>query len=221
MRRQTQGLSLSTDQRRAKGPVGAWHLNRGDPVGLPQSTAPFPPLLVMRRQQGIQADLTFGRFTSLDDSVAGRIQCLSCLRQLTQTYVTLPTYSSCLGIKVTLFLHEHRAVGGKRPRLLAATFDATTFIAGDPQPVVWKVYSPGMLFWPALHGTQTGLGFSCAPSEPLRLHFGQPDPADESHFTIQYDAGDRRGVLDGWLQPDDTIKLAAHDAALSSATQIR
>ena len=42
----------------------------------------------------------------------------------------------------------------------------------------------------------------------LRLHAGQPDPNDASHFTIDCDTSAGRRVIDGWLQPDDTLKFA-------------
>jgi hypothetical protein len=36
---------------------------------------------------------------------------------------------------------------------------------------------------------------------------GQPDPDDGRHFTIRYECGGRPGIIDGWLEADDTVKL--------------
>jgi hypothetical protein len=49
----------------------------------------------------------------------------------------------------------------------------------------------------------------------LTLYAGRPDSADESHFTIDYQTPDGRGTIDGWLQPDDTVKLQVRDGPLA------
>ena len=38
----------------------------------------------------------------------------------------------------------------------------------------------------------------------LRIFAGQPDPNDPSHFTIEYEADGKRGVIDGWLRDSQT-----------------
>jgi len=45
------------------------------------------------------------------------------------------------------------------------------------------------------------------PNGTLRLFAGQPDPVDESHFTIRYELDGKPNIIDGWLMPDDTVKL--------------
>jgi hypothetical protein len=40
-----------------------------------------------------------------------------------------------------------------------------------------------------------------------RVYAGQPDPADPSHFVIDYDDEDGRHTVDGWLQDADTLKF--------------
>lgn len=40
-----------------------------------------------------------------------------------------------------------------------------------------------------------------------RFFAGQPDPNDESHFTIDYEVDGIRNTIDGWLLDDDTVKL--------------
>jgi hypothetical protein len=55
--------------------------------------------------------------------------------------------------------------------------------------------------------------FAVAPDEHLKLLTGQADPTDESHFTIDYETPRGRGTIDGWLMPDDTVKLELREAA--------
>jgi len=44
---------------------------------------------------------------------------------------------------------------------------------------------------------------------PSMVEAGQPDPMDASHFTIAYQWPDGvRGIIDGWLQDDDDVKLS-------------
>ena len=51
------------------------------------------------------------------------------------------------------------------------------------------------------------------PGDPLniRLYAGQPDPNDAAHFTIPYEIGDKKGVLDGFLKSNDKVELQARD----------
>jgi hypothetical protein len=42
---------------------------------------------------------------------------------------------------------------------------------------------------------------------PVRIYAGQSDPADASHFTIEYVKGDGRHIIDGWLAEDDQVLL--------------
>jgi hypothetical protein len=43
------------------------------------------------------------------------------------------------------------------------------------------------------------------PGDRLRILEGRPDPADASHFTIDYVHNGVPGTIDGWLNDDDTI----------------
>jgi hypothetical protein len=47
-----------------------------------------------------------------------------------------------------------------------------------------------------------------------KLFGGQPDPNDESHFTIAYESNGEKGTIDGWLMNDDTVKLEVRDGPL-------
>lgn len=48
------------------------------------------------------------------------------------------------------------------------------------------------------------IGPSVRGSDPLRLYAGQPDPADDSRFTIRYQAGDTTGTIHGRLTNEPT-----------------
>src|SRR5207237_5055150 len=48
---------------------------------------------------------------------------------------------------------------------------------------------------------------------PLRIYAGQPDPADESHFTIAYEINDQKDILDGYLQNDGSIDFSYRGGA--------
>jgi hypothetical protein len=60
-----------------------------------------------------------------------------------------------------------------------------------------------------------------SPGTSIRFFAGQPDPSDDSHFTIGYQANGRPGIIDGYLiqgspgNPDDHVEL--EDRGLSSA----
>jgi hypothetical protein len=41
----------------------------------------------------------------------------------------------------------------------------------------------------------------------VRIYAGQADPADASHFTIEYDKPDGRHLIDGWLTENDQVLL--------------
>jgi hypothetical protein len=75
------------------------------------------------------------------------------------------------------------------------------------------VLRPGTLTGPpaALNATDPAL-LALVPLGPqVRLYAGRPDPADPSHFTIEYQYGEARGVIDGWLRQDDSIELTVRD----------
>jgi hypothetical protein len=130
--------------------------------------------------------------------------------------VTAPPFYSWWGDTYDLFIHGRRACGGTE-RLVAINLDAATFLAGDPAPLWITVYSLGLpLCRGEWHYTRAGLGFPCPPGRTLRLFFGQPDPADDSHFTIRYDAGTRKGIIDGRLNRDDSVTLTARETSTSN-----
>ena len=51
--------------------------------------------------------------------------------------------------------------------------------------------------------------------QTLRIFAGQPDPVDESHFTIRFERDGVEGFIDGYLKSDDSVVLEER----ASATQ--
>ena len=50
----------------------------------------------------------------------------------------------------------------------------------------------------------------------LRIFSGQPDPKDESHFTIDYELDGNPDVIDGWLLRDQTVVLQPRSGRTTS-----
>jgi hypothetical protein len=108
-----------------------------------------------------------------------------------------------------VFIHGRRAPGGE-VRLVAVGFDPIAFMDGSDTPFcAFSMGYRGPLS--SLHSLGWRVGeefqFAVAPDKPLKLFAGHIDPADESHFTIDFDTGGTRRTIDGWLLPDDTVKL--------------
>jgi hypothetical protein len=74
-----------------------------------------------------------------------------------------------------------------------------------------QVETPATLFKPAAPVGPTGafslnrLELFATPGDRLRILEGRPDPADSSHFTIDYVHNGVTGTIDGWLNDDDTV----------------
>lgn len=95
---------------------------------------------------------------------------------------------------------------------MAVNFDQLAFVAGEPRPFSVVVAGPGGRLGNWVRRTAFSDMTYCPPaSSRTRIYFGQPDPVDASHFTIGYDAGGVSGTIDGWLLPDDTVRLTVRD----------
>ena len=51
-----------------------------------------------------------------------------------------------------------------------------------------------------------------------RVLAGVPDPADASHFTIDYVHNNLAGTIDGWLNDDDSVTLAPRAGRVARVT---
>lgn len=117
----------------------------------------------------------------------------------------------------TLFLHELTSPGGNR-RLVAVEGSASSPPDSQPRECDIElravVFRPGSFYSPATELASSTRKVAIASDEPsrasgslqVRVFAGQPDPSDPSHFTVRFEANDKRGTLDGWLLNDDTLR---------------
>ena len=56
-----------------------------------------------------------------------------------------------------------------------------------------------------------GASITLQPGDKLRVFAGQPDPADASHFTIDYVLNGTRHTIDGWLKADGLVIIEVRD----------
>jgi hypothetical protein len=107
------------------------------------------------------------------------------------------------------FLHNRRSQSGTE-RLVAIEFDAGAFVWDSPTPfsvhVLRTAHTSGSLFLRS--NLLREFNFVANSAEPLKLFAGQPDVIDPSHFTIRFMQGNTPGIIDGWLQPDDSVRMA-------------
>jgi hypothetical protein len=146
------------------------------------------------------------RIAAYEGGIFGiRPQLLSNLPPLVKGTTSLPN-------SFTVFLHGRRARGGPL-RVVSVEMNPNRPVGRalqsghNPSAIRARVIKPASLFSP---GAEFRAEYP-TPLEHLDNHAfgivllgGQPDPADESHFTIELQG---EGTIHGWLQPDDTVKL--------------
>jgi hypothetical protein len=112
-----------------------------------------------------------------------------------------------------VFVHGRQAHSGEK-QLVVVGLNPVAFSIGSDAPfrvncVTYAGPFRGLrVRWPMV-GQE--FRFAVPPDQPLKLYAGQPDPIDESHFTIAYETPAGRGTIDGWLMPDDSVKLQVRD----------
>jgi len=121
--------------------------------------------------------------------------------------------SKSLLLPQSLFLHERISPSGHRRLVFVETImtNALSIKAG----LIPRVIAPGTPGSPARDLTlQKQIMFSGRYIE-AQFYFGQVDPSDASHFTIDFDVKEegRHGTIDAHLQDDDTITFKLRDPA--------
>ena len=107
----------------------------------------------------------------------------------------------------TLFIHGRRSPDGTRMLVLVslmALVDLEDLQADTFAPITDD--EPGLY-----HRAGSLLVMRRSPHERMTFMAGQPDPKDESHFTIQYRLNDQPGVIDGWLADDGSVNMKVRD----------
>jgi hypothetical protein len=56
-----------------------------------------------------------------------------------------------------------------------------------------------------------------AKEHELRFFAGQADPKDTSHFTVEYELGGAKNVIDGWLTDDDYLRIVPRGGAVDKS----
>jgi hypothetical protein len=107
----------------------------------------------------------------------------------------------------TIFLHERRAKDG---RSLLVGVDLAQIRREQPLVVnvaVRVIARGGPLRPPRTVALRVVAVALDATAGNLTMQAGRPDPADASHFTIEYTVADRANVIDGWLLDGGEVKL--------------
>jgi hypothetical protein len=74
------------------------------------------------------------------------------------------------------------------------------------------VVVPGTFRAPPRERFPSQRGYAALPitidaTYPFRFFAGQADPENSTHFTIPFERDGRRGMVDGWLRDDESVKL--------------
>lgn len=110
-----------------------------------------------------------------------------------------------------LFLHERRSARGER-RVVCVEY------AGAWNPLIARTVKPGTpLSRPIFEPIQYSPAINLTNCHRLRFFAGQPDPADDSRFTIGYEMDGRVGTLEGQLLEDGDIALRVLDGPAAAA----
>lgn len=109
--------------------------------------------------------------------------------------------------RAVLFLHG-RQIRESRTQLVVIELESPDPEFGEIQLRVWTPYSTHA-FDPlgARYGIHTVSLPGLEGAKHLRFYADQPDPRDASRFTIRYEAGGRKGTIDGTLEEGGGIGL--------------
>ena len=121
-----------------------------------------------------------------------------------------------------VFLHARTAPGGGE-RLVVVKVDSFRGYGALPggSPLPNRMFDVGVMQPASVRAgpTVTKSLWKPTPKPPafgeLTFFAGQPDRNDPSHFTIEYRTPTARGTIDGWLQPDDTVRFSVRDGPLA------
>jgi hypothetical protein len=112
-----------------------------------------------------------------------------------------------------VFLHGLHAAGHPEKLVTVTLGPQPAFVPGRGYQLIALAQTPAALRpgsrpeFCSVNATSGKLALPVADS--LRVYAGQLDPADASHFTIRCDLGGKQSTIDGWLMPDDSVKLEA------------
>jgi hypothetical protein len=136
-------------------------------------------------------------------------------------FLVPPAYRSFVGSAIasrsfgTAFLHRRKSPGGA-VRLVAVDLQIFNIDKGTKYMVLMPtVFEPsGLVSGPRnvpTRATGNGTQVFVMAADAYTIYAGQPDHADESHFTIDFAFNGVRHTLDGWLKDDDSVQIERRD----------
>ena len=126
---------------------------------------------------------------------------------LPEQWRSRPAGIAAMGGRDGLVFVHGRTSGGGNQRLVVIECDPAVY--GTLLRLRLRAHSvrPGTWRQAATNALSSSVGTMTVSTTDFRILAGQPDGADLSHFTIDYQADRARGTIDGWLHDDDTITL--------------
>lgn len=120
-----------------------------------------------------------------------------------------------------VFMHRRTSPGGNE-RLVVVQISTVGGGADPYNRIVFVPYVEGIATPKGRHfvagaATIPGLEMYRHPGDWTAVVEGRPDPADPSHFTIDYSHNNTPGTLDGWLNDDDTVTLSPREGVTADA----
>ncbi len=115
-----------------------------------------------------------------------------------------------VGEFAVIFMHERRSPNGHKALVIVRVGDDHGFIG---------YHALGHLgaeaITPKIRRLSMGPNTAGLPDQDptVYLFAGQPDTNDDSHFTIAFEANHKPGIIDGWLEDTDDVKLAIRNVA--------
>jgi hypothetical protein len=143
----------------------------------------------------------------------------ACLEQLDQRLAPPPRGG--IGCSAITFLHERRSRNGATRLVIVTDLPRGLFGSAEARaPTGLRgplIYPSAQLQWAPVPrtmdvGDPDGVRIA-GKSLPLRIYAGQPDPTDESHFTISYEINHQKDILDGYLKDDSSIEFSYRGGA--------
>lgn len=112
----------------------------------------------------------------------------------------------------TLFIHGRRSPDGTRMLVLVSlmALEGTEELRADAFAHVTDD-EPGLY-----RRAESQLVLRRWPHDRMTFMSGQPDPKDESHFTIQYRLNDQSGTIDGWITDDGSVNMKVRDGPIET-----
>lgn len=120
----------------------------------------------------------------------------------------------------TLFLHQRRnSLGQSRLVVLEFRPATGTIIGVVGSQLQQALVRPGTLIRSPIEELTSLPGLPADEERPpIRWYAGQPDPRDESHFTVRGIHRGREVLVDGWLR-NETLELSITSPAPSSSAK--